>query len=143
MTFIIGTLQSSDLSIHSSRTAFLKLPCSFPRLILLILRFSNSRISFTIPTFIPGMEYTVVAYLSGEVAISILRTENDEIPLEVLGYSPDETWNPMQNPESVVISIISLLLDPNPDSAANVDAAIEFRENRSVYEEKVRSLIRS
>ncbi|KAL0217697.1 hypothetical protein RCL1_008277 [Eukaryota sp. TZLM3-RCL] len=82
-------------------------------------------------------------YPSGEVAISILQTENDEIPLEVLGYSPEEIWQPMQNPESVVISIISLLLDPNPDSAANVDAAIEFRENRSVYEEKVRSLIRS
>ena len=48
-----------------------------------------------------------------------------------------ETWSPAQTVESVLISIISLLDDPNGNSPANIDASVEFRKNYNVYKKKV------
>ncbi|KAL0224731.1 hypothetical protein RCL1_002643 [Eukaryota sp. TZLM3-RCL] len=79
-------------------------------------------------------------YPSGEVCISILHPPGDETALALSGDRADETWSPVQSPESIVISIISMLVEPNPSSPANVDAAIEFRENRRGYEQKIRRI---
>ena len=37
--------------------------------------------------------------------------------------------------------VISMLNDPNIDSPANVDAAKEFRDNRSAWENRVKKLV--
>lgn len=39
----------------------------------------------------------------------------------------EEKWNPILTIEAVVISVISMLIDPNLDSPANVDAAKMFK----------------
>lgn len=41
-----------------------------------------------------------------------------------------ERWNPTHSIASILISIVSLLADPNPNSIANVDAAVSFRKWR-------------
>lgn len=52
---------------------------------------------------------------------------------------PDaETWSPVQTVESVLISIVSLLEDPNISSPANVDAAVDFRKNPEQYKQRVK-----
>lgn len=53
-----------------------------------------------------------------------------------------EKWNPILTMEAVLISVISMLVDPNLDSPANVDAAKLFRENPKAYQAKLRHLAR-
>lgn len=43
---------------------------------------------------------------------------------------------------SILISVISLLSDPNDESPANVDAAKEFRENFPEFKRKVARCVR-
>ena len=43
------------------------------------------------------------------------------------GELPGERWNPTQSVRTVLISIISLLNEPNTYSPANVDASVAFR----------------
>ncbi len=42
--------------------------------------------------------------------------------------------------EAILLSVISMLNDPNIDSPANIDASVEFRNNREEYNKKVRRL---
>lgn len=73
----------------------------------------------------------------GNVCISILHEPGDD----AYEYeSVAERWMPVRNPESVILSITSLLDCPNTDSPANIDAAREYRTNREVYNRKVRRL---
>jgi ubiquitin-conjugating enzyme E2 G2 len=56
---------------------------------------------------------------SGEVCISILHAGRDET-----GYErPEERWSPVQSIASVLLSVLSMLAEPNTESPANVDAA--------------------
>jgi len=52
----------------------------------------------------------------------------------------DERWRPVLGIEAVILSVISMLNDPNIESPANLDASIEFRDNRKEYNKKVRRL---
>ena len=52
----------------------------------------------------------------------------------------EEKWNPILTIEAVVISVTSMLVDPNLDSPANVDAAKMFKERRRDYDRKLRQL---
>jgi ubiquitin-protein ligase len=73
-------------------------------------------------------------YPDGNLCISILHTGND-----VSGYEHElERWRPIQNVRTIFVSILSLLHDPNPDSAANIDAAKLLRENKKAYCLKIR-----
>jgi len=38
--------------------------------------------------------------------------------------SADERWRPILGVESIVVSVISMLSDPNDESPANIDAAV-------------------
>ena len=58
-------------------------------------------------------------YPDGKVCISILHTGNDEFGYEDIS----ERWNPSHSAQSILISILSMLSDPNLESPANVDAA--------------------
>ena len=53
-----------------------------------------------------------------------------------------EKWNPVLTIEAVLVSVTSMLVDPNLDSPANVDAAKLFKENRKEYDKKLRYLAR-
>ena len=50
-----------------------------------------------------------------------------------------ERWSPVQNVEKILISVVSMLAEPNPESAANVDAAVLWRDDRERFEDKARS----
>ena len=62
-------------------------------------------------------------YRDGRVCISILHTPGDD----PLGYeSPNERWSPVQSVEKVLLSVVSMLSEPNDESPANVDAAVSM-----------------
>ena len=57
-------------------------------------------------------------------------------------HEPPETrWRPVLTPEDVLISIISMLSEPNINSPANVDASKHFRDSPDEFRKKVRKLI--
>lgn len=57
----------------------------------------------------------------GNVCISILHDPGDDR----WGYEkPEERWLPVHTVETILISVISMLADPNYESPANVDAAV-------------------
>ncbi|KAJ8146072.1 hypothetical protein OXX80_011487 [Metschnikowia pulcherrima] len=89
--------------------------------------FSPPNFCFTPPIFHPNV------YKDGRLCISILHEGGDPIS----GLPDAETWSPAQTAESVLISIISLLEDPNLNSPANMDACWLFRKNPESYREKV------
>jgi len=64
-------------------------------------------------------------YENGEVCISILHPPVDD---PQSGELPSERWNPTQNVRTILLSIISLLNEPNTSSPANVDASVSFRK---------------
>jgi len=67
-------------------------------------------------------------YENGEVCISILHPPVDD---PQSGELPSERWNPTQNVRTILLSIISLLNEPNTSSPANVDASVSFRKWKS------------
>lgn len=44
------------------------------------------------------------------------------------GELPSERWNPTQSVRTILLSVISLLNEPNTSSPANVDASVMFRK---------------
>ena len=67
-------------------------------------------------------------YENGEVCISILHPPSNTTQG---GELPEERWNPAQSVRTVVMSIISMLNEPNTFSPANVDASIMYRDYKS------------
>jgi len=66
-------------------------------------------------------------YPSGELCISILHPPEED----KYGYeAASERWSPVQSPETILLSVISLFEDPNDESPANVEAARLLREER-------------
>merc|ERR1719193_1783380 len=64
-------------------------------------------------------------YENGDVCISILHPPVDD---PQSGELPSERWNPTQNVRTILLSVISLLNEPNTSSPANVDASVMFRK---------------
>ncbi|ODV89252.1 hypothetical protein CANCADRAFT_135279 [Tortispora caseinolytica NRRL Y-17796] len=89
--------------------------------------FSPPRFRFLTPVYHPNV------YPTGELCISILHSGEDETS----GEAAAERWSPAQTAESVLLSILSLLEDPNPNSPANIDAGVDFRNNMERYKQKV------
>ena len=77
-------------------------------------------------------------YKDGKVCISILH--NPGVDQFNEQERADEKWRPSLGVEQILVSVISMLNDPNCDSPANIDAAVMFRNNRKEYEKKVRQL---
>eukprot|EP00842_Homolaphlyctis_polyrhiza_P003271 jgi/Hompol1/3945/HPOL_003409-RA len=57
------------------------------------------------------------------------------------GEKAEERWNPTQSVESILLSVVSLLNDPNCSSPANVDAGVMYRQNREQYNQIVRGQV--
>lgn len=80
-----------------------------------------------------------LVYPSGLVCISILHPPGDD-PNHYEHAS--ERWSPIQSVEKILISVMSMLAEPNDESPANVEAAKMWRERRDEYEKTVRDGVR-
>ncbi|RYP43230.1 hypothetical protein DL768_010024 [Monosporascus sp. mg162] len=78
-------------------------------------------------------------YPSGLVCISILHPPGDD-PNHYEHAS--ERWSPIQSVEKILISVMSMLAEPNDESPANVEAAKMWRDRRPEYEARVRESVR-
>ncbi|KAF2651883.1 ubiquitin-conjugating enzyme [Lophiostoma macrostomum CBS 122681] len=78
-------------------------------------------------------------YANGNVCISILHPPGDD-PHQYEQAS--ERWSPIQSVEKILISVMSMLAEPNDESPANVDAARMWREKRADYEKIVKENVR-
>lgn len=91
------------------------------------------KMKFETPIFHPNV------YPSGEVCISILHPPGED----KYGYeSAAERWSPVQSPETILISVISMLSSPNDESPANVDAAKMWREDPKAFRRKCQKIVR-
>jgi ubiquitin-conjugating enzyme E2 A len=92
----------------------------------ILLRFDDSypykppSVKFLNPIFHPNI------YRDGKICVDILQSSD---------------WCASLNIRTILLSIISLLNDPNPASPANREAAILYEKDRSAYNEKVKELI--
>lgn len=70
------------------------------------------------------VKYWFIVDMDGNVCISILHEPGDDR----YGYEkPEERWLPVHTVETILLSVISMLADPNYESPANVDAAVRFQ----------------
>ena len=95
------------------------------------------------PNSPPQMKFTTKMwhpniYQDGKVCISILHPPGTDKFNEQ--EKAEERWRPSLGAEEILLSVISMLNDPNPDSPANIDAAVMFRNNKEAYNNKVRTL---
>lgn len=88
---------------------------------------------FTSPMFHPNI------YPDGRVCISILHPPGDDPS----GYElSSERWSPVQSVEKILLSVLSMLAEPNADSPANVDAAKLWRSDPASFRERVLATVR-
>ncbi|KAG0679663.1 hypothetical protein C6P40_005194 [Pichia californica] len=104
---------------HAYLQAKMHFPANYP--------FSPPTFKFTPTIFHPNV------YNDGRVCISILHEANQTYQDE----PSNETWSPAQCVESIIMSIVSILDDPNIMSPANIDASNLWRDNKKLYFEKV------
>lgn len=88
-------------------------------------------IKFTTPIFHPNI------YNDGRICISILHPPG----IDIYNYEHEcERWLPVHTLSSIFLSILNLILEPNLDSPANVDASILYRDNLKEFKKKIRLL---
>ena len=83
----------------------------------------NSKISF-------GIFILIVVYADGKVCISILHPPGDDPNLY---ESSSERWSPVQSVEKILLSVLSMLAEPNDESGANIDACKMWRSDREQF----------
>lgn len=72
-------------------------------------------------------------YKNGELCISILHPPGDDA---MSGELASERWNPTQNVRTILLSVISMLNEPNTSSPANVDASISFKKYQEYQDQE-------
>ncbi len=78
-------------------------------------------------------------YPGGLLCVSILHPPEDD----KYGYeAASERWSPVQTPETILLSVISLFASPNEESAANVEAARLLRGEREGKNKDFRKAVR-
>lgn len=78
-------------------------------------------------------------YTNGELCISILHPPEED----KYGYeSAAERWSPVQTPETILVSVLSLFNEPNDESPANLDAAKLLRQEREGESKEFRRRVR-
>jgi ubiquitin-conjugating enzyme E2 G2 len=80
-----------------------------------------------------------LVYANGVVCISILHPPGDD-PNHYEQAS--ERWSPIQSVEKILISVMSMIAEPNDESPANVDAARMWRERRPEFDSRVKADVR-
>jgi len=90
---------------------------------------------FTTPNF-----WHPNVYKDGKVCISILHeAKHDEYNEQ---EKMSEKWRPILGVEAVLVSVMSMLSEPNLESPANVDAAVEMKKDPKSYRAKIRKIVR-
>ena len=79
-------------------------------------------------------------YTNGVVCISILHPPGEDSMNAQ--ESADERWRPILGVEAILVSVISMLSDPNDESPANLDAAVQWREDTKGFKKKCRQIVR-
>ena len=70
---------------------------------------------------VTGVFFLILVHKDGEVCISILHEPGED----KYGYEKaEERWLPVHTVETILLSVISMISDPNDESPANVDAAV-------------------
>ena len=67
----------------------------------------------------------------GKVCISILHPPG--VDAMNAQESAEERWRPILGVEAILISVISMMNDPNIESPANLDASVQFRDDIEGY----------
>jgi ubiquitin-conjugating enzyme E2 G2 len=75
---------------------------------------------FTCPMYHPNV------YKDGTVCISILHPPGDDPNMY---ETAEERWSPIQSVEKILISVMSMLAEPNDESGANIDASVSRGAN--------------
>lgn len=79
-------------------------------------------------------------YPDGKVCISILHPPGEDAFNQQ--EKAEERWRPILGVEQILISVISMLSDPNDESPANLDAAVMWRNDKAAFKKKVRQIVR-
>ncbi|KAF7474125.1 Hypothetical predicted protein [Marmota monax] len=104
--------------------AILSFPLDYP--------LSPPKMRFTCEMFHPNI------YPDGRVCISILHAPGDD----PMGYeSSAERWSPVQSVEKILLSVVSMLAEPNDESGANVDASKMWRDDREQFYRIARQIV--
>ena len=82
--------------------------------------FAPPTIKFISPILHPNVNET------GEICLNILKK--------------DDGWSPALSISKVLLSLQNLLMEPNPDSALNIDAVIEKKKNPEEFKAKVKRM---
>lgn len=90
-------------------------------------------------TFVPGSILHPNVYKDGRVCISILHQPGDD-PNQY--ESADERWSPVQSVEKILLSVVSMLNEPNLESGANIDACKLYRDYPEEYAKVIKNGIR-
>mmetsp|Transcript_25881 Transcript_25881/g.41071 ORF Transcript_25881/g.41071 Transcript_25881/m.41071 type:complete len:192 (-) Transcript_25881:607-1182(-) len=107
--------------------ATLKFPPEFPS--------KPPEMKFTTPGF-----WHPNVYKDGKVCISILHeAKEDQFNQQ---ESIDEKWRPILSIEAVIVSVMSMLSEPNFASPANIDASVQWKKEPEVYKKRIRKLVR-
>ncbi|EPB69767.1 ubiquitin--protein ligase, partial [Ancylostoma ceylanicum] len=96
---------------------------------------SPPKMRFTCDLFHPNI------YQDGRVCISILHAPGDD-PTGYESSSERYGWSPVQSIEKILLSVVSMLAEPNDESPANVNAAKMWREDRAQFEKIADNLVR-
>ena len=97
------------------------------------------KVPMDFPNFPPKLKFTGAipfhpnVYKDGRVCISILHPPGDDG-----AEKAEERWRPILGIEQILVSVISMLSDPNCDSPANVDAAFLWRTDRKTFKRQAR-----
>lgn len=68
-------------------------------------------------------------YANGTVCISILHAPGDDPNMY---ESSSERWSPVQSVEKILLSVVSMLAEPNDESGANIDACVSVNDLRQL-----------
>ena len=83
--------------------------------------------------------YIILVFADGTVCISILHEPGED----KYGYErPEERWLPVHTVTTIMLSVISMLSQPNLESPANTEAAKELREMPEVFRKRVQRCVR-
>jgi ubiquitin-conjugating enzyme E2 G1 len=95
--------------------------------------YPNNPPEFKFITYIPHPNI----YKDGKVCMSILHEGED-----ITGYENiNERWTPAHNVNSILLSFLLILVEPNIESPADIDNCILYRNNYNEYKFKIYKLI--
>jgi len=77
-------------------------------------------------------------FSTGKVCMSILHPPGEDV---MSGELPEERWLPTQSVTTIILSLFSVLNDPNCASPANVDASVEWRNHRETFKNRCHKLV--